>query len=211
MKGDPSNTARRGRPRRSREQAESDRRLIIESARALFAAGGYDGVSMRRIASMARCSPATLYNLFRNKRQLLRHIWEEVFSELVEELERCYAASPESGRLEALCLTFIDFWLNRPDDYRAIFLIEDRLQNAGDSYFVDSSRVLPRLSILRRAIHEAQKRGELPPGDPEEMQNVVLCGLQGVAFNLITIPEYPWGDPARLKRNTVRALIRGLG
>lgn len=210
MKTASSQGTRRGRPPRSEQQAEASRGLILESARRLFAEEGYEGVSMRKIATMAQCSPAALYTLFPNKRQLLRHIWEEVFSELFGTLEAAYAQHAPSARVEALCLAFVDFWLQRPDDYRAIFLIQDRLQGAQDSYFVDSSDVLSRLEILRRAIVEAQQRGELRAGDPGAIQNLLLCGVQGIALNLITIPEYPWGDPDGIKRDTIAALIAGL-
>jgi len=210
MKTVPPKAARKGRPPRSEQQAETSRGLILEAARKLFADEGYDGVSMRKIASIAQCSPAALYTLFPNKRQLLRHLWEEVFAALFGVLEAAYDRSAEPDRVEALCLAFVDFWLQRPDDYRAIFLIQDRLQGAQDSYFVDSSDVLSRMGILRRSITEAQARGELRAGDPYGIQNVLLCGVQGIALNLITIPEYPWGDPDRIKQDTIRTLVTGL-
>lgn len=210
MKAPVSKPLRRGRPARSQQQAEARRGLIIEAARKLFAAEGYDGVSMRKIATMAECSPAALYTLFPNKRQLLRYIWEEVFTELIAELERVYRHNAEANRLQALCLVFMDFWLKRPDDYRAIFLIEDQLRDKDDRYFVDSADVLPRLAIFRRCIMEAQARGELRVGVADEMQNILLCGIQGVVFNLITIPEYPWGEPDTLKQAMVQTLIAGL-
>ena len=108
MKKVPNKTVRRGRPPRSEEQAQDSRTLIVDSARHLFAAEGYEGVSMRKIAAIAQCSPATLYTLFPNKRQLLRHIWETVFSELVGELVQyedkyrlCYLRGP-AGIIVAL-------------------------------------------------------------------------------------------------------------
>lgn len=39
---------------------------------------------------------------------------------------------------------------------------------------------------------------------------MLLCAMHGVALGLITIPEYAWGDPARLKVNTVRTLVQGM-
>lgn len=200
----------RGRPARSAEQAEASRSLIVDSARTLFAQEGYEGVSMRKIAAMAQCSAATLYAFFPNKRQLLRCIWEEVFSDLASTLERVYRTTAASERVEQLCCAFIDFWLGRPEDYRAIFLIEDRLQSTQDRYFVDSSSALPRLDVLRRAITEAQQRGELRRGNPDRIHNVLLCGAQGLTLNLITIPEYPWGNARQLKHDLVRALLTGL-
>lgn len=206
----PTNT-RRGRPPRSRQQADDNRERIIAAARTLFAQAGYDGVSMRKIALLSGCSPAALYKLFPGKRQLLLHLWGEVFTQLMDGLEACYRDTPPAGRLSAMCLMLIDFWLARPDDYLAIFLVEDRPADEGDSHFVESFDLLGRLEVLRTAIVEAQARGELGPGDPHEQQSVLLCGVQGVLMNFITIPEYPWGDRDVIKRAMIRALLAGLG
>jgi AcrR family transcriptional regulator len=210
MKASPPKPARRGRPARSPQQAEASRGLIVEAARRLFVAEGYEGVSMRKIAALAQCSPAALYTLFPSKRHLLRGIWEELFSELLLQLEQAYGSHAGPDRVEAICLAFVDFWLQRQDDYRAIFMIEDRLQGEQDRYFVDSAQVMSRMAVLRRSISEAQQRGELRAGNPEDIQNVLLCGIQGIAANLIGMPEFPWGDPDRLKQATIRALISGL-
>lgn len=210
MKTRKPDTVRRGRPPRSEDQADLGRSRILAAARQLFAEAGYEGVSMRKIASLAECSPAALYTLFPSKRQLLRGIWEEVFADLMVALENTYDQTAPAQRVEALCACFVDFWLQRPDDYRAIFLIEDRLQHAQDSFFVDSSEALRRMAIFSRSLAEAQTRGELRKADPECQQNILLCGIQGIALNLITIPEYPWGDPQQLARNTIRTLLAGL-
>lgn len=210
MTSKPSKPTRRGRPPRSQKQAADSRERIIDAARTLFAEEGYHGVSMRKIAALADCSPAALYKLFPGKRQLLLHIWGEIFAELVAGLQQCADSTEPADRLEAMCLTYVDFWLSRPDDYRAIFLIEDQPQSDDESYFVDSSGIQESLLVFRQAVVEAQTQGVLGAGDPDEKQSVLMCGMQGVAMNLITIPEYPWGDPSVIKRATVRALISGL-
>ncbi|MFB7103709.1 TetR/AcrR family transcriptional regulator [Streptomyces hydrogenans] len=194
-------------PRR-RRKAEESREVILRAARDLFVSEGYAGVSMRKVAERAGCAPATIYSFFSGKRQILHRIWEEVFEDLVNELDSGYAREAD---LETLCLTYIDFWLARPDDYRAIFMMEDRPQVSDEGYFVDNSPSLPGLDIFCTALTEAQERGEIEPGDPLEMRSVLLCSMHGVALGLITIPEYAWGDATRLKSNTVRALVRGMG
>lgn len=210
MENKETKTSRRGRPPRSQEQITASRNVIIQAAKDLFAAHGYEGVSMRKIATQADCLPATLYTLFPNKRQLLHYIWENIFLDLMANLEECYKNSSESERLEKLCLAQVDFWLNRPDDCRAIFLIEDHPKNAEEYYFVDDSQAVPQLEIYTRAIIEAQERGEVRAGDPSEIKNVLLCSILGISLSLIGIPEYPWGDPNTLKSATIRALIIGL-
>lgn len=205
-----SSKTSRGRPPRTSAQVESDRCRVIEAARTLFAEDGYTGVSMRKIADQSGCSPAALYKLFASKRVLLRHIWEGVFTDLAVVLEGAYEHNDPGHRLEALCIAYVDFWLNRPDDFRSIFLVEDQLQGQSDEYFVDSSAAVPRLNILKQCVIEAQNRGELRPDDPDLIRSVLLSGAQGVCLNLITIPEYPWGDAQSLKCATVDALLSGL-
>lgn len=210
MQESSTNPARRGRPPRSAEEVDANRARIVAAARDLFAVEGYDGVSMRKVAARAQCLPSTLYTLFPNKRQLLHHLWEGIFADLVAAMEQSHVANAPAGRLTALCLTNIDFWLERPEDYRAIFLVEDRVQDSDAPYFVENALALRLVAILRDAVVEAQQRGEIGPGDPDSIRDTLLCGIQGVAYNLIAIPEFRWGDAERLKRTTVEALVRGL-
>lgn len=210
MQESSTNLARRGRPPRSAEEVGANRARIVAAARDLFAADGYDGVSMRKVAARAQCLPSALYTLFPNKRQLLHCLWEGIFIDLIAAMEQSHAASAPGGRLIALCLMNIDFWLARPADYRAIFLVEDRVQDSEAPYFVENALALRLVAILQDAVVEAQQCGEIGPGDPEAIRDALLCGIQGVAYNLIAIPEFRWGDPERLKRTTVEALVRGL-
>lgn len=200
----------RGRPPRSAADAEASRQRIVAAARDLFAAEGYRGVSMRKVAARADCLPSTLYTLFPGKRQLLHFLWESIFTDLSAALEAAYAQTPPPGRLAALCRAHVDFWLKRPEDFLAIFLVEDPLQETGDRSFAQSSPALLQSDAYQRAIAEAQARGEVRPGEIVAIRNALLCGVQGVAYNLIAIPEFGWGDPARLKASVIDALLAGL-
>ncbi len=145
------------------------------------------------------------------RRKHLCRSTQELFRELLVELKQAYERHAPRDRMQAICLAFVDFWLQRQDDYRAIFMVVDKPQGEHDRYFVDSAQVLQRMDVLRRAIVQAQASGQLRPGDPHAIQNVLLCGVQGIALSLIGMPEFPWGDPDQLKRATVGALVVGLG
>lgn len=205
-----SEPARRGRPPRSAAEIVASRRRIVAAARDLFAAEGYAGVSMRKIAARAGCLPSTLYALFPNKRGLLHILWESIFSDLIDLLDRIYAESPASSRLSNLCLAQIDFWLQRPEDYRAIFLVEDRIQDSDDPYFVENPMAKEALAILQRAVSEAQALGEIGAANEKDILNVLLCCIQGVVYNLVALPEFGWADPELIKTMTVRAVLQGL-
>ncbi|WP_252358107.1 TetR/AcrR family transcriptional regulator [Acinetobacter proteolyticus] len=203
------NSMRRGRPPRSADQITASRNTIIQAARELFAIHGYNGVSMRKIAGKANCLPATLYALFPSKRELLNQILEVVYIDLTIQLEECYKTSSESDRLENLCLVQLNFWVNRPGDYKAILLIEDTYLDFEEEYCSKKSAIF-QLEIYTRVIREAQSRGKLKAGSPEEIRSILLCTILGIALSMINIPKYHLKISEKIKENAIRALIAGL-
>lgn len=207
---DSQKSSRHGRPSKTQAQIDTDRKQIIKVAKELFTAHGYEGVSMRKVAEKAECQPSMLYTIFSNKRQLLHFIWEDVFNDFSSSLEKCYRESLSSQKLEKVCLATINFWLDRPDDYRAIFLIQDQLQAPEDKYFVNSIQVNNILEIFNKAILDAQKSKQIKSGDVQLIISLLICSIQGVIFNLINIPEFPWGDTDTLKQTMIKTVINGL-
>ncbi|MGX1197249.1 TetR/AcrR family transcriptional regulator [Parvibaculum sp. MBR-TMA-1.3b-4.2] len=200
----------RGRPRKSEAEEGAFRARVIGEARNLFARDGYEGVSMRRVAQAVGCSPAQLYTLFGGKRDLLRHIWEDAFSELADELHNASAEKDPLKRLHALGDAWCRFWLSNPDHYRSIFLIEDKVNEPGERYFVETSESLGALDLIAEAVSESMKKGLLRPDDVAAVSQLFLCGLQGVVFNLITIPEFPWAAKEQMATRMITALIDGV-
>ncbi len=70
----PSTKKRKYDSSRRKAQAKETRRLIVESARTLFMERGYDGATLDAIAEKASVSPVTLYAIFGNKRNILKHL-----------------------------------------------------------------------------------------------------------------------------------------
>ncbi|KXZ71205.1 Nucleoid occlusion factor SlmA [Acinetobacter venetianus] len=209
MKNTLIKTSRRGRPPRTEDQILASRNLIIQVARELFATHGYEGVSMRKIAMKANCLPATLYSLFPSKSDLLYQILEFINIELTLRLENCYNNSHELKRLENLCYIQLDFWLERPGDCKAIFLIEDVYFKYEENIFFNKSSFF-QLDIYMLAIQEAQSRGDVKAGDPEEIKNIIICTIFGIALSLISISKYHLDDPKITGEKTIRSLINGL-
>ncbi|WP_436863536.1 TetR/AcrR family transcriptional regulator [Acinetobacter haemolyticus] len=209
MKNKLIKSSRRGRPPRTEEQLLANRNLIIRAARELFATHGYEGVSMRKIAIKANCLPATLYSLFPSKSDLLYQILEFINIELTFQLEKCYDTSQGLVRLENLCYAQLNFWLERPGDCKAIFLLEDVYFKYEEKYFFNKLSIF-QLDIYIKAIIEAQSRGEVKAGDPEEIKNIILCSIFGIALSLISISKYHLDDQKILGEKTICLLINGL-
>ena len=202
--------AARGRPRKSEAAESALRTRVIGVARDLFAHDGYEGVSMRRVAQAVGCSPAQLYTLFGGKRDLLRHIWEDAFSDLAAELRKASTEKDPLKRLSTMGDAWCRYWLANPDHYRSIFLIEDKVSEPGERYFVETSESLGALDLISEAVSENMKKGLLRPDDEAAVSQLFLCGLQGVVFNLITIPEFPWMAREQMASRMITALIDGL-
>ena len=100
--------ARRGRPRRSPEQVDAMRERIIATARGLFAAEGFQSVSMRKVAAEAGCSPMALYGYFRNKDELLLALAADDLAQLARALKDAAANAPSSEKLPAAALIAVN-------------------------------------------------------------------------------------------------------
>lgn len=195
----------RGRPARSSEQIEETRAHIAACALRLFQAEGFEAVSMRRLAQEAGCSPKTLYQYYDRKIDVLRDLWAEVFVELFDALDAVSARETRPLlRLDAVAFAYVEFWLKRRDRYFLVFMSSGVTQD-DVSVFVADDPVLARFGLIRSCLAAALGEGARPAAIDLKNQ-VLLCALNGVTHNLITISAYPWAAPKKL----VAAVVKGV-
>ena len=72
--------------RREREKSET-RDKILDAARELFIAEGYEGVSMRQVADKIEYTPTTIYVHFADKEELFHEICHEDFARLAQVIQ----------------------------------------------------------------------------------------------------------------------------
>lgn len=184
------------------------RRRIVAAARKLFLRDGVEAVSMRNLASEVGCSPMWLYRYFGSKQEILWQVWDVFLGELFDRLERIESPSPRV-RLERLALAYLDYWRDHPDRFLIVFLQKDLVPDATRDY-VQGGEIVGRFELFARVAEEARARGELGGSDGTDIAQGLMCVLQGLALNFITVPEYPWRDPASIARLTVRSYLSGL-
>lgn len=97
---------------RQKQRSEETRKNIVAAAEKLFAAKGYDAVTMREIAKEAGCSHTTIYIYFEDKEALLTQLSMPPLQSLLRQMESVLASglSPED-KLKAISLQFIAFCL----------------------------------------------------------------------------------------------------
>lgn len=201
-----SNTTKRGRPALSDESIAEMRAHISASALKLYQSEGFAAVSMRKLASEAGCTVMTLYRYFERKIDILRHLWDEIFADLFDHLENVAAKSPAGiERLNAVCCAYVDYWLSNREHYFLVFMSGD-VSQSDVSVFVDDSPATERFALIEQCLKEA-----LPETTSQSELNLqtqtLLCGLNGISHNLVTISGFPWSDPKALVTSLVSGIV----
>src|SRR6516164_4132520 len=132
-------------PRQERSQARFER--VLEASLRLFAAHGYESVSMREIAREAKMPIATVYQYFPMKLAIVREMWTRYTSSITETLTEGIQRSLKErkdqsnelvgiiidrmAQLQASNPAFIEIWscVAASMDLRALN-VEDTLHNA---------------------------------------------------------------------------------
>jgi AcrR family transcriptional regulator len=114
------------------------RRQILEGARRVFLAAGFDGASMGEIAKAAGVSKGTLYSYFASKEALFERLIHDERTSLAEALFRLDADDPDTRAvLRRLGLSFLEM-LVRPEhvsSVRMVIGVAEKLPRIGQVFY----------------------------------------------------------------------------
>jgi len=195
--------------RRARHR-ERVRREILDAAGELFAAEGYDHVSMRRIGDKIGYSPATIYLYFQDKEDLLRQLCDSTFLELIETIhaEKAHATDALDG-LRRGSRAYIRFGLAHPNAYIVTFVRPPEGKD-GDADF-DETVGAQCFSGLTGAIQACIDAGQISrTTDVRKTATYWWGALHGLTSLLIAHKSFPWVDRDELIEALLDHLIRGL-
>lgn len=108
------------------ERRERDRHRvrtkILDGARELFAAEGYDAVTMRRIAEAIEYSPTTIYLYFKDKDALIRELCRADLGDLAQAFHAIAGEPDPIERLRRIGKCLVTFGTQQPNHYRLLFM-----------------------------------------------------------------------------------------
>ena len=179
--------------RREREREEI-RGKILDAARDLFVAEGYEAVTMRRIAEKIEYSPTAIYFHFRDKEALLTELCEADFHSLSQQFTTVQAMADPIARLKATGMAYLQFGLDYPNHYRLMFMTphppidpnrDDRGNPEQDAY-----------AFLKVIISEALAKKRFKPEykDVELIAQTLWAGVHGVVSLQIAKCNDDWVD-----------------
>jgi AcrR family transcriptional regulator len=187
------------------ERSEETRRALLRSARRLFAKPGYSQTTVEDVAARARVTIGALYHHFRNKRELMAAVFEEIEAELMATVAR--AAASKRSPIEQVRAAFSAF-LEACDDrsVRRIAFEEAPAALGWEAYREIDERYA--LGALKQALHALRQAKLLRRFEIDLLAQVLLAALveAGIAMSRSDDP-----DALRLEaRRILDALLDGL-
>jgi AcrR family transcriptional regulator len=188
------------------------RERILAAARDLFLREGFEGVSVRRIAERAGCSPGMLYHFFTSKELLLARLVERTFEKLDERMARHAVAGGDAlRRLQQTLNAYVEFGFEHPHEYFFLFA-HGHGQMAPDLLSVFETRGIACFRRIRVLCEEAKAERLLRTeiGSPDETAQALWASIHGLIHLCHSAEGFPFAARKRLARQQVEILIAGL-
>ena len=196
-----------------KERQERDReavaRAILDAARDLFVAEGYQNISIRKSAEKIEYSPAASYGSFASKDDIFLALAEEGFRLLFEcdKPDGCCEASVDAIR--AGFWRLYEFSKTHPEYYALMFV---------DRSVPRISRDWQRFGFVREMrksmadqIQAVIDAGDFPAGtDADAVFRILATSIHGVAVMRLCERLAPGEDADALARDTLEATLTGL-
>ena len=149
--------------RRERER-EQTRTAILDAARGLLQEVGPAGFSLREVARRAEYSPASLYEYFKDREEILLALYREGFARFGAALSAVPADQPAITRLRGIAHAYVRFARDYPEHYQLMFgqrvttfhVTDEARAEAGETF-----------AILVRAIAAGVAEGVFRPMDQD--------------------------------------------
>lgn len=200
---------------RKERKREEMRTLILDAAREMFVAEGYDAVTMRRIAEKIEYSHAAIYFHFKDKDALIHELCDTDFGKFSHEFGPVAKIADPIERLRRTCHVYAEFGFRYPNHYRLLFMTEHLANATADSRLQRGNPREDAQAFLRQIVIEAIDNGRLRPElkDPDLVAQTVWAGVHGVISLHIAKQNDPFVKWAPLKKRIhlmVEAIIRGI-
>lgn len=197
---------------RSRAHSAEDkakvRQAFIDTGRRLIGEEGAENVSLRRIAAEAGYSPGTIYQYFRDHRELLFAIREFDMDAATDTIEQFGAGEMDPPkRLRKLFVGSVKYWVSHLDDFELLFAGPVHVRK-GSAPFGESATVARSAAMYRRAVDDflvSLPRRPLPTVLATDILIATSHGI--VAFPRLT-RTMKWSDTVEMAEKAIDALIQ---
>jgi AcrR family transcriptional regulator len=197
----PGGTPQRQRVRRGNaDDAAHLRRELLAAAGALFAEGGLEAVSVRKVAAHVGVSAMTPYRYFADKAELLVGLWEFVMQGLLARMQTEVGRHTDAAaRMRAGMDAFISYWEDHPDRYRLVYMTERTTQREEKSDFTAAAVYGEILMLARVLTADYAKAIGADLCNAATADDLRFTMVIGYLHTTLVVKRYPWADPSVLR------------
>jgi len=194
---------------RQEREREAVTRAIMDAARELFIAEGYQSVSIRKIAERIEYSPASIYSYFPSKDDIFLALTEEGFRMLFDSKPDARTAASNVDAIRAILWHLYSFSKSHPEYYALMFLDRQvpRISRDWERFGFVREMKTEIFSVVQRAIDA----GDFPPDtDPHGAFRILIVAIHGAATTCLCDRLEPGEDGDALAHATLEAALVGL-
>jgi AcrR family transcriptional regulator len=191
---------------RRQEHKEQLRRAILDAARKIFVADGYESFSMRKLGREIEYSPGSVYLHFRSKEELFHFLVEESFARLLHSLTALQNENQPPDPAEELkrgMWAYVEFGLRNPNDYRFAFMLQPPQQK-------HPYKVHPAFEMLRQMVRRCVEARRFPTADVETIAQALWAAIHGITSLLIQRPTFPWVGKKKVIAQVINSSVDSL-
>lgn len=199
-----------------REQARAEARVrILEEARKLFLARGYEAVTMRDVAKATGYTASALYYHFPDKAELLGSICREDFHNLAAMFQQVLVHPNPLDNIQAMGRAYARFALEHPNQYRMMFMARSPVEPNEEDRARMGNPAEDAYAGLHHLVAQAHAQGLLREGldDTHLLAQTFWAGVHGVvSLELDKGGEQwlPWSDLQARVDQMCATLRRGI-
>jgi AcrR family transcriptional regulator len=202
-------TLRRRRRQRAR-RGEGDRlrdEILAATGRLMLRCGDADAVSIRAVAEAVGVTAPSIYMHFASKEDLINAVCERHFAEL-DRVSREASAGIEDPveALKAQGRAYVHFGLERPEEYRILFMSRTQMPKI----YLEQIKDLSGFNHLVDTVQRCIDSGAFRPADAFTASCTLWMGVHGVTSLLISKPNFPWPDKDDLIDRSIDGMCEGL-
>ena len=197
------------RTRRTRSEQRELHEQAVRASLRMFEDGGYEALSMRKLASEVGVPPMSLYRYFPTKAHLVRHIWADLLLRAHSHALSAQESAPiAQDRLAAYLDAWLQYWLDNRRHYWVVFAIRDSGRDwldasNGEVPCPDPWRFLAMLGELSTACAAEAGSAQAPP----RVAEVHFCKALGFLTGVIGMASLANADVESLKRSLVAEMV----
>ncbi|MES1192281.1 MAG: TetR/AcrR family transcriptional regulator [Steroidobacter sp.] len=155
------------------------RERLVECAFGELERSGIEGFSLRSVGNDAGLSAMAVYRHFKNKNELLRVVGEVAFEEWRRRVEAIKETTLEKW-FHKVVRAYVEFALDQPARFDVCFVLKTEVERIyPDDFRAGKS---PVISLTMQRIEQAQRNGELNPGDSLEIALFAWAQLHGLVM-----------------------------